>query len=187
MQKHFEKMRTKFKEILSLKGSPHSIALGVATGFAWNFIPSLGIGPFLAIGTAKLLRCNAMSALAGNLGTGIFIPVYYSMNMMMGRFLTGDRIKVTEIEENLQESLQETIIALEEIVVQPTRYFQLDRLQDFTVDFFLGGFVNALIAGSIMYSVFWVMLNQRYKFRERKKNKKAAEIREKADDNYKSD
>jgi len=182
LQKHFEKVGTKFKEILSLKGSPHSISLGVAMGFAWNFIPSLGIGPFLAIGTAKLLRCNAMAALGGNLGTGIFIPIYYSMNMMVGRFLTGDRIKVIEIEETLQESLQETIIAIEEIVEQPTRFFQLDRLQDFTTEFFIGGFVNALVAGSIMYSVFWVILNQREKVRARRKAKKAAQAQEQGAD-----
>lgn len=172
LQKHFEKARAKFKEILSLNGSPHSIALGVSTGFAWNFIPSLGIGPFLAAGTAKLLRCNVVAALGGNLGTGIFIPVYYSMNMMMGRFIMGDRIEVTEIEEALYESLQETIIAIEEIVEQPTRFFQLDRLQDFTTEFFIGGFINALIAGTIMYFIFWFMLTQRQKVRQRREAKK---------------
>ena len=146
-------------------------------GFAWNFIPSLGIGPFLAIGTAKILRCSAVSALAGNLGTGIFIPVYYSMNMMMGRLLTGDRIRVYEIEEILYESLQETIIAVEEIVEQPVRFFQLDRLQDFTVDFFIGGFVNALIAGSIMYTILLFIIKQRYKMRKGKEviNKESAD------------
>ena len=172
MRKHFEKICTKFKEILTLKGSPHSIALGAAMGFAWNFIPSLGIGPFLAIGTAKLIRCSAVAALAGNLGTGIFIPVKYSMNIIMGRFLMGYGIQPSEFEDTLYESLQDTIIAIEEIVEQPSRYFQLDRLQDFTVDFFIGGFVNALIAGSIMYSVLWVILNQRYKAR---KNKETAD------------
>ena len=170
LQKHFEKVRTKFKEILTLKGSPHSIALGVAMGFAWNFVPSLGIGPFLAVGTAKLIRCSAVAALAGNLGTGIFIPFKYSMNIITGRFLMGYGIQPSEFEETLYESIHDTITAIEEIVEQPVRFFQLDRLQDFTTDFFIGGFVNALIGGAIMYFIFWNVLSRREKAQKSKKS-----------------
>ncbi|WP_028307860.1 DUF2062 domain-containing protein [Desulfitibacter alkalitolerans] len=165
-QKHFEKMRTKFREILKLKGSPHAIALGVAVGFFWNFIPSIGIGPFLSMGLARLIRGSAVAALTANLATGFFIPVFYSMNMITGRFLQGDKVKTVEIEESLQESLQESIVKIEEIVEQPASYFYLDKIQDFTADFLIGALVNAFIGATLIYFVIWVILNRRYKTRK---------------------
>lgn len=161
-------MRTKFREILKLKGSPHSIALGVAVGFFWNFIPSIGIGPFLSMGLARLIRGSAVAALTANLATGFFIPVFYSMNMITGRFLQGDKVQSVEIEETLQESLQESIVKIEEIVEQPASYFYLDKIQDFTADFLIGALVNAIIGATFMYFVFWFALNRRHKVRKHK-------------------
>jgi len=169
-QKLLEKIRIKFRQILKIAGSPHSIALGASVGVFWNFIPSVGVGPFLSMGLAKMLRGSAVAALTANLATGFFIPVFYSMNMITGRFLKGDQVQSVEIEERLQGSLQESMTKIEGIVEQPTSYLSLDRMQDFTADFLIGAIVNALIGATFIYLVFWVILIRRHKIKKSGQN-----------------
>ncbi len=169
-KKHLRKARAKLKELLNLKGSPHTIALGAAVGIFWNFIPSLGIGPFLAIGLAKLLRASAVASLTANLATGIFIPVLYSMNMITGRLIKGEKVETTEIEESLQDSFQESITIMEDIVEKPTSFFSLDTFQNFTSEFLVGAIVNAILVATIVYVIFWLILNRRYNGSKKQSN-----------------
>ncbi len=122
------------------------------------------------MGLARMIRGSAVAALTANLATGFFIPVFYSMNMITGRFLKGDKVQSVEIEESLQGSIQESIIKMEEIAEQPSNYFLLDKLQDFTADFLIGAVVNALIGATIIYFVFWFMLTYRYKRKKSTRN-----------------
>ena len=169
-KKYLETIRTKLKEILKLTGSPHSVALGAAVGVFWNFIPSLGVGPFLSMGLARMIRGSAVAALTANLATGFFIPIFYSMNMITGRFLKGDKVQPIEIEETLQGSIQESMIKMEEIVEKPVNYFSLDKMQDFTADFLIGAVVNALIGATIIYFVFLFILTRKYRTNKNNKN-----------------
>ncbi|MEW6622044.1 MAG: DUF2062 domain-containing protein [Bacillota bacterium] len=162
-KKTFRRLRARFRAILKLKGSPHSIALGAAIGLFWNFIPSLGIGPFLSMGAARIIRGSIVAALTCNLATGFFIPVLYSLNMLTGRLLKGDKVEKVELEESLQESIQESLTKIEEIVEQPTSYFYLDKIQDYTADFFIGAIVNAFLGAIIIYFIIYLILNKRYK------------------------
>lgn len=55
-------MRAKAAELIRLKDRPHAIALGVAYGTFWGFIPLWGFKTLLAMGFARLFRGNVVAA-----------------------------------------------------------------------------------------------------------------------------
>ena len=160
-QSFLENVRTKFRAVLAVKGTPHSIALGAAVGLFWNFIPSIGLGPFLSLGLAKVMKGSGVASLTMNLATGFFIPMFYSMNMITGRFVKGDRVETKEIEETLQGSFQVSLDKMEGVVEQPVSFFHLDAIQNYTADFFLGATINAISAAAFIYLIVWLLLYAR--------------------------
>ena len=159
-----ERLQKLWKDITQITDTPHSIALGAAIGLGWNFIPSLGVGPVLSVLSAKSLRGSGIAALSVNLGTGFFIPLLYSLNLIVGRTLTGQWFSQPDLGQQLQDSLHESIVGIELIVDQPSRFLGLSRITGVGVDFFLGGLANAIIAGIIIYSLirFPIYLRNRY-------------------------
>ena len=153
-----------WQDITSIHDTPHSIALGAAVGLGWNFIPSLGVGPVLSVLSAKSLRASGIAAVTVNLGTGFFIPLLYSLNLIVGRTLTGQWLSRPEVGKQIQDSLQESIGGIELIAEQPSRFFGLSRITEAGLDFFLGGFVNAIIAGVIVYGLIRLPIYIRQRF-----------------------
>lgn len=54
--------RTKVAGLSELGDRPHAVALGIASGVFFGFIPLVGFKTLLAIGTAKLARGNMVAA-----------------------------------------------------------------------------------------------------------------------------
>lgn len=55
-------IRTKVAGLSELRDKPHAVALGIASGVFFGFIPLLGFKTLLAIGAAKLARGNVVAA-----------------------------------------------------------------------------------------------------------------------------
>lgn len=55
-------LRSKLAGLSELRDAPHAVALGVACGIFFGFVPLLGLKTLLAIATAKLLRGNMVAA-----------------------------------------------------------------------------------------------------------------------------
>ena len=151
----WEKILDIWKKVTTIKDTPHAIGLGVAIGLGWNFIPSLGIGPFVSVFNAKLFRASGIAALTVNLGTGIFIPLMYSLNLVTGRFIVGQWFTAPEIEKQIHDSIQISLDNIEVIMKEPSTFFSISRVTEFGFEFFLGGIINALIFGIILYSLIW--------------------------------
>jgi uncharacterized protein (DUF2062 family) len=166
MKKKLRKFWRKIKSIIRMKGSPYAIAMGTAIGLFLNFIPSFGIGFLISAAIARLFKASAIAALTMNLGTGFFIPLFYSLNILTGRFLLHREITPEKVGDTVQQSLQESLEVVEEIAVEPVKYFYLDKLQSFSADFFLGGVVNAFLASGLIYLIFWSLLTYRRHRRE---------------------
>ncbi|QNO13843.1 DUF2062 domain-containing protein [Alkalicella caledoniensis] len=149
------KIQEIWKKVTTIKDTPHAIGLGAAIGLGWNFIPSLGIGPFVSVFNAKLFRGSGIAAVTVNLGTGFFIPLMYSLNMMTGRFIIGQWFARPEIEKQIQDSIQESIGNIEVVIKEPTRFFSLSNVTEFGFEFFLGGVINAIFFGAILYTIIW--------------------------------
>jgi uncharacterized protein (DUF2062 family) len=60
--KFYQWIRTKVAGLSELRDKPHAVALGVASGVFFGFIPLVGFKTLLAIGAAKLARGNVVAA-----------------------------------------------------------------------------------------------------------------------------
>ncbi|WP_353892725.1 DUF2062 domain-containing protein [Proteinivorax hydrogeniformans] len=150
-----EKIINLWKKLSQISDTPHAIALGAALGLGWNFIPSLGIGPFMSIFSAKIFKASGIAAVTINLGTGFFIPVLYTLNMVTGRFILGDFLSFMDMEEELSNSMQSSLDGIEAVTNTPSSFFSLDTVTEMGAEFFLGGFINAAIFGLILYGLIW--------------------------------
>lgn len=177
MKAQLEKIWKKLKSLATLSGSPYSIAMGAAVGIFWNFIPSLGVGPFLSVGLAKILKASGIAALTVNISTGFFIPLFYSLNLLVGRTIVNrNYVSTEEVSDTIQKSFQESLDVVETVAYEPTSFFSLDKLQDFSVEFFLGGFINACITAGLVYLILLSVLNYKNclkKFKNKKEKKRA--------------
>lgn len=161
VKKRFRYLRTKIKEIIKTPATPNALAVGAAVGIFWNFIPSLGIGPFLSFFTSKLLKGSAVAAVSINLATGFFIPLFYTLNVAVGRSVLGNDIAQQQIEKELGESFYRSISGIETIIETPSDYLLLDRIQSFSSDFIMGSIINASASAVLIYGTFWFILNRR--------------------------
>lgn len=55
-------VRTKTGHLFRIKDSPHALALGVAVGVFFGFLPLIGLKTLLALGVTRLLRGNLLAA-----------------------------------------------------------------------------------------------------------------------------
>lgn len=94
------KIKAHFKEVLRIKKSPHSIAMGFALGTFIAIMPTFGFG--LLIGTILLLflkRINKISMIAAFIvWNPFFLIPFYLLSFKIGDFLL---IKMPVIEFNI--------------------------------------------------------------------------------------
>ena len=69
-------LREKGEELLRLKDTEHSIALGMAIGMFFGFTPLLGFKTLIAIGLARLLRANFLAAAIAVTLHDVFLPIF---------------------------------------------------------------------------------------------------------------
>jgi uncharacterized protein len=69
-------LREKGAELVRLKDTEHSIALGMAIGMFFGFTPLLGFKTLIAIGLARVLRANFLAAAIAVTLHDIFLPIF---------------------------------------------------------------------------------------------------------------
>ncbi len=163
-------LRTELVKILHLEDTPNAIALSVAIGVFWNFIPTIGLGVFVSIFFAKLLKVRVVIAATANLCTGFFIPFFYTLNMVTGRLLTGLNINLGEIESELGDSIEISVTGIEEVIVNPKLYFLYDKIHSLSMDFVIGSIANAFLAAGLIYVIIWFLIKNRKKYKLQKNN-----------------
>ena len=85
--------------LFRLKSSPHHVAFGLTMGLIPSWIPTFGLGPFLSVGLARLVKANTVSALVGGfIGTPIW-PLLFLLNYKVGSLLFDRESKVDELDE----------------------------------------------------------------------------------------
>jgi uncharacterized protein len=141
------KRRSKYFMIrfFRLKASPHQVAMGFALGFAPNWFPTFGVGPFLSAGLAKITRVNVLAAFIGGvIGTPLW-PILFWMNYRMGIIFIKNPSKVDEIEDvEYIEAVSDTV----------------GSLQTGSMQFLTGALINMLIAAFIMYVLVYYLFKK---------------------------
>jgi hypothetical protein len=65
----------KLEPLVRIKDTPHALALGVAVGVFFGFVPLLGLKTLLALGVTRLLRGNLLAAVIAVTLHDVLLPV----------------------------------------------------------------------------------------------------------------
>lgn len=99
----------------SLKGTPRSIAQGLATGVAMSFTPFVGFHMLLSLGIAKITKQNGIAAALGTItGNPWTFPLIWYLTLHTGHFMLGsDAPKLPVNFKVLFDELFHTVITLD--------------------------------------------------------------------------
>ena len=137
------------------KDTAHKVALGCALGIGVNFFPTLGFGFIFAYLLAVLFRVNRASAATTSLITAPFIPLMYSLSLLIGGLI------LTPVTGN--ENLREFIIEQYSIMLRlgNIREKIFSFLDFFGSTFLLGSAIAATIFGIGCYFFVSFMFNKK--------------------------
>lgn len=131
--------------LFRLKSSPHHVALGLTLGLIPSWIPTFGLGPFLSVSLAKLVKANKISALIGGvIGTPIW-PLLFILNYKVGSFIFDRESNIDELDE--VEYIDTIHNAYEGIVDAHSSGFL----------FITGAVINILISSILIYLLAYVL------------------------------
>lgn len=78
-------------KILRIDDPPERIARGAAIGVLMGVLPTFGVGGFLAIGIAFLLKANKAAAVLGSfIVNPLTSPFFWTLSIIIGSFITGE-------------------------------------------------------------------------------------------------
>jgi uncharacterized protein (TIGR03546 family) len=87
---NFDKLKQKFKKILSLDAHPGHISIGFAVGVFISFTPFFGLHTPMAIAFAFIFRLNKLTCITGAwINTPLTIVPVLVASYNLGRFLLG--------------------------------------------------------------------------------------------------
>ena len=101
--------------------------------------------------------------MTANLGTGFFIPIFYTLNVITGKFITGIGVSTQEISGELGQSLEQSVGNIEGVLNEPKSFFQLEHIQSLSIDFIVGALINALLFSLFSFFIIWAVLKKREK------------------------
>jgi len=68
-------LRAKLKQLTRIKDTPHALAVGVAVGVFFGFVPLVGLKTLLAVGLTRLLRGSLLAAVIAVTLHDVLLPV----------------------------------------------------------------------------------------------------------------
>jgi uncharacterized protein len=68
-------LRERARQLVSLKDTPHAIAMGLAVGMFFGLSPLWGLKTLLALAVARVLQCNLIAAAIGVTLHDVILPV----------------------------------------------------------------------------------------------------------------
>jgi len=102
-----EKLKQKFKAILSLDAHPGHISVGFAVGVFISFTPFFGLHTPMAIAMAFLFRLNKLTCITGAwVNTPLTVVPVLVASYNLGRFLRGKPAKVLSLKGLAWHDLQ---------------------------------------------------------------------------------
>ena len=129
-----ESMRRLRKQIRTLQGEPHYIALGMAIGIFAALTPTVPFQTVIAVTLALVFKASKPAAIIGSLAANpVTIPLFYVGSYKLGALLLGVTLP-NEIEF-------ESILAL------------LKSGADVTIALLAGGLILGLMAGCLTYLI----------------------------------
>lgn len=147
-------LKYKFLMILRLPDSAAKIALGVALGIAFNFLPTFGTGLVFAFILASIIGANRAAAVISAIAVKVGIPFFYLSNLVTGHLILNDKVNVGG----------------ETVPDFSWSELSLETIQHLGKPFLIGSAVNALVAGLLTYYLALKFI-EKYKMRRMKRSR----------------
>lgn len=144
-----ECLKNYYEKVMSLPDSPKKIARGVALGIAFDFLPIPIISIPLSYIVARFIRCSPLAAVATVCVFKALVPVFFTFNLLIGKFLYGG-VPETDI----------TIHGLS--FVGP----YLEKIIEHGYPFLVGSLVNATLFSLAVYFLLLFLLERRRRRRD---------------------
>lgn len=133
-------LRYTFLKVKRMKDNPQKLARGLALGVFLNFLPTFGMGIFIAIVVAKFLRANAFLACSAAFATKWCIPLLYALNLKVGQMLLG--------------MPSETLMTIWAKISS----LDLSGIIALGKPFIIGSLLNSFVGAGVMYLLFLLIL-----------------------------
>ncbi len=174
--KRSQLLRKIFRWLLTLRGSPESIGLGVAIGLFAACSPLLGLHLVIAIVLATLLGANRPAALGASLANNpaTFVPVYAVEYWLGSFFWSGPPVaKVRQVLGDLLEQISSTGF----FHIRDNLHAVFELGWNVFIPMLIGGTLMGLLAGTAVYfptvSLVRTLRAKRLKRRSRRARRKA--------------
>ena len=142
-KKLLERLKHHLEEVLELKRSPHSIAMGFALGTLIAILPTFGLGVFLGLGLLLIFKkvSKISLLLAFVVWNPLVLALMYPFNYLLGNYvLPGVPIRVYKLEI-------------------------LNQLFIYSRRFIIGSIISAILISIICYGILLIIV---YKYQKKK-------------------
>lgn len=93
MREVFERLRTRFDQVVGVHERPERLAAAWALGLAIGFSPVMGLHTVLALLLALVFRLNKVDVVLGTLIINPWtLPIYFPVAVFLGKRITGVRV-----------------------------------------------------------------------------------------------
>lgn len=137
-------LKAYFKKMAGLADNPQKVAAGIAMGTAIDFLPIPLISIVVAYLVARLLRINAVAAVATVIFLKLAIPFFFTLNVITGEALAGDLPG----------------FPLPHDFSLPGAAF-IEKVFEYGFSFLVGSAVNATVTGISVYILLLCLLKRR--------------------------
>jgi uncharacterized protein (DUF2062 family) len=161
-----KKIRSWYIKLVKFKGSPDSVARGVAIGFFIGFLIPIGFQMVFAWLLAWLLKAKKIPALACTWITNhVTVIVIYPVQCYVGSLIMGQNLSYTEIKDILKD------------LIENRSWEAFSNLgSDIIIPFMVGGALFGIISGVISYfTAYGMILSYRNRVEARIKKRLAVQ------------
>lgn len=154
MSRFLKKLKDSYRKIMNLPDAPNKIAGGVAVGLAMDFLPIPFISIPISYILARAVRLNGLAAALTAVMCKVFVPLFYALNIMVGRLILGGHIVKTQP------------VSAEFYLTSIQAW--LTWFKSLGVPFLLGAVINATLAFLLAYFSFKkLLLRRQQKYQQR--------------------
>lgn len=154
-----------------LPGTPHSIAAGLACGGAMSVTPFVGVHFFLAAGLAWLMRGHILASAFGTaIGNPWTFPVIWVTTYYSGQFILGQGLPSPDISVDFADMFSGLVRSM----IEADGVLFMEKVWPVWWPMIVGSIPAALLTWSIMYIVFYRLVQAYQKRRLAKRMGRAA-------------
>ncbi len=154
-------IRYRWYMLISLKGAAMSLALPIAFGIAFSFVPSFGLGAPVTFLFALLCRANKTAGVLASIAATPLTPFFYALDLVVAGFIGRGKIVVDDLATQSSEALE---------IVTRQKLFDPSSILAFGANFFIASFILFAIVYALVFPLIYYSIIAYQKKRLERKN-----------------